>query len=83
MPKNYCFLHFQNQKESPGVTEKLKTLRGLAENDESDVGLLKCRIEQQAELIYILKQRADEYLKKYMDIENEKGKCIKIIRGMI
>ena len=56
------------------MTEKLKTLRGLAEDDMSEVSLLKCRIEQQAELIYILKQRADEYLKKYMEIENKTGK---------
>ena len=56
------------------MREKLKTLKGLAEEEVSEAGLLKCRIEQQAELIYILKQRADEYLKKYMEIENKSGK---------
>ena len=61
------------QREYQDVTEKLKTLRGLAEEDISEVGLLKCRIEQQAELICILKQRADEYLKKYMEIEDKTG----------
>lgn len=51
------------------MSEKLKTLKGLSE-DVSESDLLRCRIEQQAELIYILKQRADEYLKKYMEVED-------------
>ena len=54
------------------MSEKLKTLKGLSE-DVSESDLLRCRIEQQAELIYILKQRADEYLKKYMEVEDKTG----------
>ena len=66
---------FQDKKEPQDVSEKLKTLKGLSE-DVSESDLLRCRIEQQAELIYILKQRADEYLKKYMEIEDKTGWCI-------
>ena len=55
------------------MTDNLRKLRGLAEDDISEEGLLKSRIEQQSELICILKQRADEYLKKYMEIENKTG----------
>lgn len=55
--------------------DRLIALRGLSDEEISEVSLLKCRIEQQAELICILKQRADEYLKKYMEIENKTGDC--------
>ncbi|XP_065053578.1 coiled-coil domain-containing protein 89-like [Rhopilema esculentum] len=57
------------RREYSDVTENLRRLRGLSEDDVSEEGLLRSRIEQQSELICILKQRADEYLKKYMEIE--------------
>eukprot|EP00794_Sanderia_malayensis_P003273 gene3273-3755_t len=57
-------------KEYQSVTDNLRKLRGLSEDEISEEGLLKSRIEQQSELICILKQRADEYLKKYMEIES-------------
>ena len=63
------------------VPEELKAnlekLRALSKDDLTENGLLRSRIDQQCELICILKQRADESLKKSMALENENGELKK------
>ena len=49
----------------------LEKLRALSKDDISENGLLRSRIDQQCELICILKQRADESLKKSTSLEEE------------
>ncbi|KAL9966038.1 hypothetical protein ACROYT_G024048 [Oculina patagonica] len=49
----------------------LEKLRALSKDDLSENGLLRSRIDQQCELICILKQRADESLKKSTTLEEE------------
>lgn len=49
----------------------LEKLRALSKDDLSENGLLRSRIDQQCELICILKQRADESLKKSITLEEE------------
>jgi len=49
----------------------LEKLRALSKDDLSENGLLRSRIDQQCELICILKQRADESLKKSTSLEEE------------
>ena len=44
--------------------EHLRTLKGLDAEEVSENGMLRSRIDQQSELICILKRRADEYLEK-------------------
>ncbi|XP_068715854.1 coiled-coil domain-containing protein 89-like [Montipora foliosa] len=51
----------------------LEKLRALSKDDLTENGLLRSRIDQQCELICILKQRADESLKKSMALENQHG----------
>ena len=50
------------------VPEEMKAnlakLRALSKDDLTENGLLRSRIDQQCELICILKQRADESLKR-------------------
>ena len=55
----------------------LEKLRALSKDDLSENGLLRSRIDQQCELICILKQRADESLKKSITLEEETGELKK------
>ena len=55
----------------------LEKLRALSKDDLSENGLLRSRIDQQCELICILKQRADESLKKCMTLEEENNELKK------
>lgn len=55
----------------------LEKLRALSKDDLSENGLLRSRIDQQCELICILKQRADESLKKSCVLENENSELTK------
>ena len=55
----------------------LEKLRALSKDDLSENGLLRSRIDQQCELICILKQRADESLKKCMTLEEENSELKK------
>lgn len=55
----------------------LEKLRALSKDDLSENGLLRFRIDQQCELICILKQRADESLKKSLALENDNSELKK------
>ena len=50
--------------------EHVKKLTRLEPHEKTEEALLRSRIDQQSELICILKRRADEYLEKCM--QNEK-----------
>ncbi|CAH1789596.1 unnamed protein product [Owenia fusiformis] len=47
----------------------LSKLRSLSKEDKSEMGLLRSRIDEQSQLIMILKQRADEHLLKAKTLE--------------
>ena len=49
----------------------LEKLRALSKDDLSENAMLRSRIDQQAELICILKQRADEALRKTTSMEKD------------
>lgn len=70
-----CLTLFHFQFDSMDFPEEMKAnlekLRALSKDDLSENGLLRSRIDQQCELICILKQRADESLKKSMTLEEE------------
>ena len=51
--------------------ENLHKLKGLSDDEITEEAMLRSRIDQQSELICILKQRSDEYLTKYMEKEKE------------
>ena len=55
----------------------LEKLRALSKDDLTENGLLRSRINQQCELICILKQRADESLKRSMTLEGENSEIKK------
>ena len=55
----------------------LEKLRALSKDDLSENALLRSRIDQQCELICILKQRADESLKKSTTLEEENSELKK------
>ena len=63
------------------VPEEMKAnlakLRALSKDDLTENGLLRSRIDQQCELICILKQRADESLKRSMTLEGENSEIKK------
>ena len=64
------------------VPEEMKAnlakLRALSKDDLTESGLLRSRIDQQCELICILKQRADEsLLKRSMTLEGENSEIKK------
>ena len=64
---------FQHDKLefSNDIKANLEKLRALSKDDLSENGLLRSRIDQQCELICILKQQADESLKSSMSFERE------------
>ena len=47
----------------------MQKLRNLSDEDKSEMGLLRSRIEEQSRLIMILKQRGDDYIRKNMLVE--------------
>ncbi|EDO43644.1 predicted protein [Nematostella vectensis] len=61
------------------MKNNLEKLRALSKDDISENSMLRSRIDQQAELICILKQRADECTKKSIGFEKE-NKEIKAVR---
>ncbi|XP_032241094.2 coiled-coil domain-containing protein 89 [Nematostella vectensis] len=74
----------QNSKDTgPEAHDEMKNnlekLRALSKDDISENSMLRSRIDQQAELICILKQRADECTKKSIGFEKE-NKEIKAVR---
>lgn len=74
-PKKLREVVNSSKYDSMDVPEEMKAnlekLRALSKDDLTENGLLRSRIDQQCELICILKQRADESLKKSMTLENE------------
>ncbi|XP_078084322.1 coiled-coil domain-containing protein 89 [Mustelus asterias] len=60
----------QNSKEEiDAVQITLEKLRGLSQDDKTENALLRSRIDEQSQLICILKQRADESLLRCQTLE--------------
>ena len=53
------------------MKENLKNLKSLSRDEVTESAMLRSRIDQQAELICILKKRGDESLRKVMYLESE------------
>ncbi|MXQ91839.1 hypothetical protein E5288_WYG019787 [Bos mutus] len=56
-------------KELDGLREALANLRGLSEKDKSERAMLCSRIQEQSQLICILKRRSDEALERCQTLE--------------
>nr|XP_020728202.1 coiled-coil domain-containing protein 89 [Odocoileus virginianus texanus] len=56
-------------KELDGLREALANLRGLSEEDKSERAMLCSRIQEQSQLICILKRRSDEALERCQTLE--------------
>lgn len=66
-------LTFQNKEleNAESMRTNLEKLKALSKDDLTENAMLRSRIDQQAELICILKQRADESLKKSLKLEKD------------
>ncbi|XP_051883613.1 coiled-coil domain-containing protein 89 isoform X2 [Pristis pectinata] len=70
-PRNFN----QMMQESKQVTEidtvplTLEKLRGLSQEDKTENAMLRSRIDEQSQLICILKQRADEFIRRCQTLE--------------
>lgn len=49
--------------------ETLKNLKNISQEEKSELGMLKSRVEEQSRLIMILKQRGDDYIRKNATLE--------------
>uniref|UniRef100_A0A8C9DHH2 Coiled-coil domain-containing protein 89 n=1 Tax=Prolemur simus TaxID=1328070 RepID=A0A8C9DHH2_PROSS len=56
-------------KELDGLREALANLRGLSEEEKSEKAMLRSRIQEQSQLICILKRRSDEALERCQILE--------------
>lgn len=56
-------------KEMDGLREALANLRGLSEEEKGEKAMLRSRIQEQSQLICILKRRADEALERCQVLE--------------
>jgi uncharacterized phage infection (PIP) family protein YhgE len=51
------------------VEESLKNLRNLSQEEKTEIGMLKSRVDEQSRLIMSLKQRADDFIRKNITLE--------------
>lgn len=51
------------------LEESLRNLKNLSQEEKTETGMLKTRIDEQSRLIMVLKQRGDEYIRKNMTLE--------------
>ena len=51
------------------IDNTLKNLRNLSQEEKTEIGMLKSRVEEQSRLIMSLKQRADDFIRKNMTLE--------------
>ena len=64
----------EKSKKDPDVIdieEALMNLRNIPNEEKTEMGLLRSRIEEQSRLIMILKQRGDEYIRKNQILEKQ------------
>jgi hypothetical protein len=55
---------FENQME-----KSIKNLKHLAQEEKTEMGMLKSRIDEQSRIIMMLKQRCDEFIRKNLTLE--------------
>jgi hypothetical protein len=58
-----------NQEEINYLEQSIKNLKNLPDDEKTELGLCKARIDEQSRLIMVLKQRCDEYIKKNMTLD--------------
>ncbi|XP_078408462.1 coiled-coil domain-containing protein 89 isoform X1 [Cetorhinus maximus] len=58
-----------SKQEIDAVQVTLEKLRGLSQDDKTEKALLRSRIDEQSQLICILKRRADEFLLRCQTLE--------------
>ena len=49
--------------------EIISRLRGISSDEKSEIGKMKCRIDDQAKLIMMLKKRNDDYILSNMTLD--------------
>ncbi|XP_071102163.1 coiled-coil domain-containing protein 89-like [Haliotis cracherodii] len=59
-PRNVHQVVRDSKKDMTDMEQTLSKLRALSEDDKTEAGMLRSRIDEQSQLIMILKQRADE-----------------------
>jgi len=59
-----------NQEDINYLEQSIKNLKNLPDDEKTELGLCKARIDEQSRLIMILKQRCDEYIKKNMTLDS-------------
>jgi hypothetical protein len=72
-PKDLKELIEKSKKETDAVDieQALVNLRNIPNEEKTEMGLLRSRIEEQSRLIMILKQRGDEYIRKNQVLEKQ------------
>ena len=72
-PKDLKELIEKSKKETDviDIEQALVNLRNIPNEEKTEMGLLRSRIEEQSRLIMILKQRGDEYIRKNQILEKQ------------
>ena len=72
-PKDLKDLIEKSKKETDAIDieQALVNLRNIPNEEKTEMGLLRSRIEEQSRLIMILKQRGDEYIRKNQILEKQ------------
>uniref|UniRef100_UPI00398F81EA coiled-coil domain-containing protein 89 isoform X2 n=1 Tax=Pristiophorus japonicus TaxID=55135 RepID=UPI00398F81EA len=68
-PRDYRQLIQDSKQEIDAVQITLEKLPGLSQEDKTENALLRSRIDEQSQLICILKRRADEFLLRCQTLE--------------
>ncbi|XP_067843426.1 coiled-coil domain-containing protein 89 isoform X2 [Heptranchias perlo] len=68
-PRDYHQMVGDSKQEIDDVKITLERLRGLSQDDKTENALLRSRIDEQSQLICILKLRADEFLQRCQTLE--------------
>ncbi|XP_067890622.1 coiled-coil domain-containing protein 89 [Heterodontus francisci] len=68
-PRDFNQLVQDSKQEIDAVQITLEKLRGLSQDDKTENALLRSRIDEQSQLICILKRRADEFLLRCQTLE--------------
>lgn len=60
----------QSRQEGDSLSVTLEKLRGLSKEDKTEGALLRSRIDEQSQLICVLKQRADDFIRRCQTLES-------------
>ncbi|XP_002741590.1 coiled-coil domain-containing protein 89-like [Saccoglossus kowalevskii] len=68
-PKELKNMVEASRKDVDEMVDSLEKLRNLSKDDKTENAMLRSRIDEQSQLICVLKQRADEYVQKAQTLE--------------